>query len=102
MDKPPTTTVTLKYPFEWEGKKITEVTLRRPKGSDLRAIEVIENTKGASRYDIAFGSYARLSDLPVEAFDEMDTADLAKVTALLKGFFPKEMLGKTGDPSSPT
>ena len=96
MAKQRTTTVSLEYPFEWDGKEVSEVTVRRPKGSDLRAIEAMEKDKDASESDRSFGALARLSDVPIEAFDEMDGEDIARLSEVVSGFFPKAQRRKTG------
>ena len=96
MAKQRSKTVPLEYPFEWDGTEISEVTVRRPKGNDLRAIEALERDKDASESDRSFGALARLSDIPLEAFDEMDGADIASLSEVVSGFFPKAQRRKTG------
>lgn len=80
-----TITVKLSQPFEVDGKPIAEVTLRRPKVKDLRAMD---RTKGenASEMDQGIAMAAVLCGIPVAAIDEMDAGDFAKVSEVISGF----------------
>jgi hypothetical protein len=71
-----TITVKLSQPFSVAGKMLTEVTLRRPKVKDLRAMD---RAKGDDNSEVMQGIVmaAVLCGLPVEAIDEMDAVDFA-------------------------
>lgn len=87
-------TVILAYPFVWEGKTISEITMRRAKTRDLRVVSGPDAP--ADRFDQGIAMIAVLSDLPVEAIDEMDAEDFVTVSELIAGFFPQAAAGETG------
>lgn len=74
-------TFELKFPVPFNGETITKVTLRRPKGREIRAMN---NGKG-SQIDRSFEMMASLADREVELFDEMDAADIKKIDDWLEG-----------------
>ena len=80
--------VTLARPIRVEERMITEVTIRRPKVRDLRAMEKMREPEG-TELDQGIAMAAALCDLPLEAMDEMDAADFAAVSEVLGGFLPK-------------
>lgn len=83
--------VTLAVPVEWQGQKIAEVTVRRPKVKDLRAIEA--SARG-SQLDQGATMIAQLTGLPPDAVDELDAADFTAISEVIAGFFPQA----TGSP----
>lgn len=83
-----TARVKLVRPFKVEDRTITEVTIRRPKVRDLRALEKIREP-GATELDQSIAMTATLCDLPPDAMDEMDAADFASISEVLSGFLPK-------------
>jgi len=83
-----TARVKLVRPFKVEDRTITEVTIRRPKVRDLRALERIREP-GATELDQSIVMTATLCDLPPDAMDEMDAADFASISEVLSGFLPK-------------
>jgi hypothetical protein len=83
-----TARVKLVRPFKVEDRTITEVTIRRPKVRDLRALEKIREP-GATELDQSIVMTATLCDLPPDAMDEMDAADFASISEVLSGFLPK-------------
>ena len=68
--------------------KDEQVTIRRPKVRDLRAMEKMREPDG-TELDQGIAMAAALCDLPLEAIDEMDAADFAAVSEVLVGFLPK-------------
>ena len=68
-----------------EERMITEVTIRRPKVRDLRAMEKMRQPEG-TELDQGIAMAAALCDLPLEAMDEMDAADFAVISEVLGGF----------------
>lgn len=83
-----TTQVTLARPLLIEDRMITEVTIRRPKVRDLRALEKAREP-GFTELDQGIAMAAALCDLPLAAMDEMDAADFAAISEVLGGFLPK-------------
>lgn len=82
------TTVKLRQPINVGGDQVSEVTIRRPKVKDLRALD-LARAPGASEMDQAIAMAATLGDLPLEAMDEMDAGDFAAISEIVAGFFPK-------------
>lgn len=80
-----TKTFDLLFPPTLNGETVRSVTLRRPKGREIRAMN---NGKG-SQIDRSFEMMANLADREVELFDEMDAADIKKLDAWLN-----EVLGE--------
>lgn len=76
-------TYTLKYPVNFEGALHQEITLRRPKAKDLRAVD------GKSDMDGAFLLIARLSGWPPAGVDELDATDIEHIGDILKDFMGK-------------
>lgn len=78
-------TFTLDYPVSFGGETITSLTLRRPKGREIRAMN---NGKG-SNIDRSFEMMANLAERPTDLFDEIDAADIKNMDAWLN-----EILGE--------
>lgn len=83
-----TARVKLVRPFKVKERMVTEVTIRRPKVRDLRALEKIREP-GATELDQGIAMAATLCDLPPDAMDEMDAADFVSISEVLGGFLPK-------------
>jgi hypothetical protein len=83
-----TARVKLVRPIRLEEGMITEVTIRRPKVRDLRAMEKMREP-GFTELDQGITMAAVLCELPMEAMDEMDAADFAAISEVLGGFLPK-------------
>jgi hypothetical protein len=77
-------TFPLAFPFEFDGKEISEVTMRRAKGRDLERME-------AAGKDFAAGmvTLSCLTDLPVDAIREMDSEDIAMLSEQVPDFLAK-------------
>ena len=78
MDK-----ITLKYPIDFEGGKLTEVSIRRPKVSDVTNAR--KSKKDDAEQEVAL--IATLSGLPSAAIEELDVADYKAIQEVLQGFF---------------
>ena len=61
----------LAFPIEVDGADLTSITLRRPKGHDLRAVS------GLSPLDGTLLMIERLGGLPKGAAEELDALDIA-------------------------
>ena len=82
-----TKAISLTEPLVFDGQRIAEVTVRRPKVKDLRVLDDL----GADGDDLARGvaMAAQLTGLPTAAIDEMDASDFAQVSDVIAGFLPK-------------
>lgn len=90
-----TNSVTLAVPVEWQGQTIAEVTIRRPKVKDLRAIEAASRDQ-SSQLDQGAAMLAQLTGLPIEAVDELDAQDFTAISEVIAGFFPQAKGRATG------
>lgn len=77
------TEITLEYPIEFEGAKLSKITVRRPKVSDVVAAR--KSKKDEAEQEIAMLS--KLCDLAPEAIENLDLADYKKLQETLTGFF---------------
>ncbi len=82
-------------PLKIGDRTVAEVTIRRPKVKDLRAMEKAREP-GSSEMDQGIAMAATLCDLPLEAMDEMDAADFAAISEAITGFLPKASASKGG------
>lgn len=80
-----TKTFPLEFPFEHKGETITELTLRRPKMSDVKKLA------GSKKETLAASSetVADLAGKPVELIDEVDPEDYAPMQK-----WTQDILGK--------
>lgn len=85
MSQTNTKTFDLDFPPTFNGEAVRSVTLRRPKGREIRAM----NNGAGSQIDRSFALMANLADREVELFDEMDAADIRKIDTWLN-----EVLGE--------
>jgi hypothetical protein len=79
------TRVKLSIPLKVGDEMIAEVTIRRPKVKDLRAMERAREP-GATEMDQGVAMAATLCDLPLQAMDEMDAVDFASVSEVVARF----------------
>lgn len=83
------------FPFDKkDGSTVTEVTLRRPKGKELRKVDKLSEKDGA--LSASYQMIAWLSGLDFGDVDEMDGEDVVALSELVTNFLPKP---KTGDAS---
>lgn len=73
----------LENPLDIGGQKYPSVTLRRPKGREIRAIRNA-SAKGDPVGDITIKTMADLAEVEEAVFDEMDAADFRKIEAWLE------------------
>ncbi len=94
-------TVTLKYPVttrlrgadaETREETVTSVTVRRPKGRDLKAMD-----KHAGKNAQMLALIAAVTGLRADQVDEMDGEDITTLGTLVGDFFPDAP--KTGEAS---
>jgi len=80
-------TVKLSEPAQVRGQRISEVTVRRPKVKDLRALDHLDvNANDLTR---GIEMAAILTGLAAETIDELDAADFAAISDVIAGFLPK-------------
>jgi hypothetical protein len=80
MDPRPKTVVyKLEFPIEYGSETITHLTLRRPRGKDLR---LIREGGMAETLDLI----ARLAGQTKPVVDELDADDVEEVSKIIKGF----------------
>lgn len=80
MSKNGAVTVKLSYPIELGSEKISEITVQRPLGRDLRGL-----SSSPTMGDIMTIA-ASCSGQPDEAFDKMAASDVMKVTQVVNDF----------------
>lgn len=74
--------IKLQYPIDFEGRKLTEITLRRPKVSDMTRA----SAKSSNDMSMTVELTALLSSLPVAAIEELDAADFKIIQETVSGF----------------
>lgn len=74
-------TITLSFPVSVAGRSIAEVTLRRPKAGDLRAMDKKANASEFEKSLWMIGALAELSPAEVDALDAADFKALADAVA---------------------
>lgn len=83
-----TARVKLRRPVTIGDETISEVTVRRPKVKDLRAMERAREP-GGSEMDQGVAMAAALCDISIAVVDEMDAVDFASISEVITGFLPK-------------
>lgn len=77
-------TIDLKYPVTFGDETVNQVTVRRPRGKDLKGLHNLKES-----HDDQMKLIARLIGHPVSFVDEMDLAtDLQKVMEATMDFLP--------------
>jgi len=92
MTAPKLKPYTLKFPIEHDGRQIGEVSMRRPKVKDLRAMQAAGNDE----FEQSVLMISLLTGLPAEAIDEIDPDDFTVLAEMVAGFFPKGPRRETG------
>lgn len=75
--------INLDYPIDFEGGKLSNITLRRPSVKDARNAR----TKHKDAADQEIALIASLAGLPPSAIEDLDMSDYAKLQEALSGFF---------------
>lgn len=76
--------ITLNYPIEFGDETVSEVTLRRPRGKDLKGLHNLSTS-----HDDQIKLIARLIGRPVSFVEEMDlSSDLMKIMEETERFLP--------------
>jgi hypothetical protein len=74
--------IKLQYPIDFEGRKLDEVALRRPKVSDMTRASGKSNNDMSMTVELT----ALLSGLPVSAIEDLDAADFKIIQETVSGF----------------
>lgn len=74
-------TVQLQYPFTFEGREVTELTLRRPKMRDMKRANAVKDEMEKSIRMIA-----DLAEVSPKLVEELDAEDFAALGAKLGEF----------------
>jgi len=83
----------LDHPFTADGKTLTEVSIRRPKVKDIRAIDKVKE-EGDLQQGLVMTSL--LTGLNAELLDEMDAGDFARVSEVVGSFLPNSKVPEAG------
>lgn len=75
--------IKLEYPIEFEGRKLTEITLRRPNVADSLSARKKSRDAGEQEVELV----ASLAGLPPSAIEGLDMKDYAKLQECLTDFF---------------
>lgn len=86
MQNSRTKVVTLEYPVDWKGAAVKELTVRRPKGADMRFLP----KSGEVGPEDMFPFFALLTGMDEQFFDEMDAADITTLGETVNGFLSKK------------
>ena len=74
-------TITLKYPFTYQGEEITQITIRRPKMRDMKKAQKHKDDMEKSIHMIA-----DLAEVSPGLVEELDTEDFGAVSAKVGEF----------------
>lgn len=74
-----TKTFNLAYPVTFNGETVSSLTLRRPAGREIRAL----NNGSGSQIDRSFVMMASLAEREFALFDELDGSDIKKMDTWL-------------------
>ncbi len=85
----------LAHPFQVDGKAMAEITIRRPKVKDIRAIDTVKD-QGDLQQGLTMACL--LTGLPPDVLDEMDAGDFARVSEVVMSFLPNSTAPRTGAP----
>lgn len=72
----------LAWPFEYKGALVKELTIRRPKGADMRFLPMGNDLS----IDRMFPFFGLLAGVDEAVFDEMDAADLSAFGEIVNDF----------------
>lgn len=79
-----TDTIVLSIPLQFEGREITEITLRRPLVRDRLAVDRLGSSRSDAEKEVML--IASLSGLPLEAIEGMDLGDYGRLQERLGEF----------------
>lgn len=74
--------IKLQYPVDFEGGKLSEISIRRSKVGDINRA----TKSSAGNIGMVIELTAILSGLPVSIIEEIDSSDYKKITDIVGGF----------------
>lgn len=77
-----TKTIKLHFPIEYQGSSLTQITVRRPKGRDLRYLP----SDNDSSIEKMFPFVAILAGIDESVIDELDASDVTQLTQTVMSF----------------
>lgn len=77
------TTITLKYPVEYQGRKITELQMRRATAGDMQ----LANKQGKDEFEREINLFASLTETEPAALKLLDLADYKEIQKTFEDFF---------------
>lgn len=89
-------TVPLDFPFNWDGRRIDTVTVRKITGAELGDFSDLLTKPGADRTDWA----GFMADVPAKVIRGMEAGDCLKVVEAAIGFLPQRFRTGLGSTSS--
>jgi hypothetical protein len=100
MTAPQHRTIPLSQPVSWDGREIAEVSIRKPKVRDLKAMQSsLDGVTDQLEQGIVMA--ATLCGLPREVIEDLDTEDFTAISEVIADFFPRAKARANGEPSSP-
>ncbi|WEV89355.1 hypothetical protein H10PHJ05_54 [Aeromonas phage HJ05] len=85
-------TVPLRFPIQVDGATVGSITIRRSKVVDHRIAAQRANGQGGAAYELEL--FSILTNIPVEAFDNMDYADYEDVQEAYRSFLSSVAIAK--------
>lgn len=83
--------IELEFPVDWNGKQIKTITIRRPKGRDMRYLPEGKDESVEAMYPFFATLLSSGADqLNEEFIDEMDAADIAALADKALGFLDRK------------
>ena len=93
-------TILLAAPLEHDGRKITELQIRKPKVKDLKRMNAALDGV-ADPLEQGIVMVASLTGLPVEVIEELGADDFTTISEVIADFFPQATARDIGVPSLP-
>ena len=72
----------LDYPVQWDGKEVSKITFRRPKGKEIKRI------KGTTLGDLMQLAPV-ISDYSESFYDDLDAADYVAISEVISDFLER-------------
>lgn len=93
-------TIRLAAPLEHDGRKITELQIRKPKVKDLKRMNAALHGI-ADPLEQGIVMVASLTGLPVDVIEELGADDFTTISEVIADFFPQATARDIGVPSLP-
>ena len=90
---PRSTRVTLEYPFNWEGARVDEISVRR---LTLAEVETIARRRSSGNKMTTMDIYSVMTGLPATVLYGLDDDDGQRLTDVAFGFLPRSLRPEGG------